>query len=163
MPMKNELEVIKQAILNELEGYNFYMLAAEKQSNPETKQAYLHFAKEEEKHAAWLKKLYKSISEDASVADFTGLEEAASPHIFNWNTAGTESGSLAVSVFGIAIGMERAAADFYKKAAQDTSIAAAKNLYLNLAKWEEDHLASFEKHYESLKEEWWEQQGFSTS
>ncbi|KUO49279.1 MAG: hypothetical protein APF76_15860 [Desulfitibacter sp. BRH_c19] len=163
MPITNDLEVIKQAIVNELEGYNFYMLAAEKESNPESKEAYIHFAKEEEKHLTWLKKLYKSVSEDTVILNPSEMEEVPSPHIFNWNTAGTESGSLAVSVFGIAIQMERSASDFYKKAAADTQIDAAKNLYLTLAKWEEDHLASFEKHYDDLKEEWWQQQGFSPS
>ncbi len=163
MPITNDLEVIKQAILNELEGYNFYMLAAEKESSPEAKEAYLHFAREEEKHMVWLKKLYKSVSEDTVISNPNDIEEVSSPHIFNWNNAGTQSGSLAVSVFGIAIGMERAAADFYKKAANETQIDAAKKLYLTLAKWEEDHLTSFEKHYDYLKEEWWQQQGFSPS
>lgn len=163
MVLNNELEILKQAILNELEGYNFYTLAAEQVKDADAKDAFVHLAQEEEKHLSWLKEMYKSISQSTVVTSPNNLTDPPSPHIFTWSNAGTESGSLAVSVFGIAIGMEKAAIDFYKKAAETTKIDAAKKLYLTLVKWEEEHLARFEKNYEALKEQWWQSQGFSPS
>lgn len=163
MALNNELEILKQAILNELEGYNFYHLAAQQTKDADAREAFLHFAKEEEKHLNWLKEMYQSMSEDTEVITPPSLIDPPSPHIFSWSNAGTERGSLAVSVFGIAINMEKAAVDFYKMAAGTTKLDAAKKLYLTLVKWEEEHLASFEKHYDELKEEWWQNQGFSPS
>jgi rubrerythrin len=143
MALNNELEILKQAILNELEGYNFYLLAAQQTKDADAREAFSHFAKEE--------------------ITPPSLTDPPSPHIFSWSNAGTERGSLAVSVFGIAINMEKAAVDFYKMAAGTTKLDAAKKLYLTLVKWEEEHLASFEKHYDELKEAWWQNQGFSPS
>jgi len=40
-------------------------------------------------------------------------------------------------------------------------VEEARALYRKLVIWEQSHLNGFEKIYDTLKEEWWEKQGFS--
>jgi rubrerythrin len=53
--------------------------------------------------------------------------------------------------------------DYYREAAGLTSLAETRQLYEKLVTWELAHLEYFEKSYDDLKEEWWQQQGFSPS
>ncbi|MDD4769452.1 MAG: rubrerythrin, partial [Eubacteriales bacterium] len=62
---------------------------------------------------------------------------------------------------GIGVNMEKAAIDFYTAAAEQSQLPAAKRLYNNLIMWENQHLEKFLSEYESLKQDWWERQGFS--
>ena len=52
--LKEELNVIKQAILNELEGYEFYKMAAKQTGTAGSAEAFLELASEEKKHIDYL-------------------------------------------------------------------------------------------------------------
>lgn len=156
MESKEELKIIKTAILNEVEGQFFYRLAAEKTESEEVRDAFLVLAGEEEKHEKWLRNLFDQAADGAGA-----VVAADEPGVFTWDHAGTETGSIEVSAFHIGILMEKSSVDFYRQAAAKTALPAAKQLYENLIKWEENHLASLEKIYDNLKEEWWGKQGFS--
>jgi len=56
--------------------------------------------------------------------------------------------------------MERASVAFYDKAAKETSIEAARQLFEVLSKWEQVHLEQFSASYDLLIKEWWSEQGF---
>lgn len=158
---KDELNVIKQAILNEVEGYEFYKMAAYNASDDEVKKAFLNLANEELKHIDWLKDAFKKLSgnpEDQSTLAM--IENPPSPQIFKWENLQTKNANLAVSVLGIGIEMERASVKFYEKAASETPYEAAKQLFEVLAKWENVHLEQFSRGYDSLIKDWWSDQGF---
>lgn len=162
--MEKEVNIIRQAILNETEGYDFYMLAAKQVNDPEASQAFTQLAKEELKHIEWLKDLHDKLAAGKPEEfDVSKLEDPPSPRIFHWDTAGRESGSMAVSVFGIGIQMEKAAIDFYNEAAETSQHAVARDLYKKLIQWEHEHLQQFQRDYDSLRDEWWGKQGFSPS
>ena len=108
--------------------------------------------------------MYESITNNNPDSfDLSTVEDPPAPGLYNWKNIGRESGSLAVSVFGIGINMEKAAIDFYAKAAQETELPVARELYQLLVKWESQHLEQFQQDYDVLKEDWWEKQGFSPS
>lgn len=158
----NDLKVIRQALLNEQEGIDFYQLAAGRAASQEAREAYEQLAAEEQKHVDWLLALYRNIrDEETQGFDPSIFEEPPAPGLYNWKVIGRESGSLAVSVFGIGITLEKAAIDFYTTAAEQTQIPAARALYEKLIRWENQHLEQFLKDYDTLKEEWWDKQGFS--
>lgn len=159
---EQELGIIKQAIINELEGYEFYKMAMAHAEDHEVKASFKTLADEEQDHIEWLNELFHKIKDDPS-DDFklASLEDRPSPGIFKWDNVDRKHAGLAVSVFGIGIQMERASVDFYQKAAASTTYPAAKELFLTLAKWEEVHLSSFVKKYDQLQENWWSDQGYS--
>lgn len=159
--LKKDIEVFKQAILNEVEGYEFYKMAAYNASDDEVKKAFLNLANEELKHIDWLKDAFKKLSgnpEDQSTLAM--IENPPSPQIFKWENLQTKNANLAVSVLGIGIEMERASVKFYEKAANETPYEAAKQLFEVLAKWENVHLEQFSRGYDALIKDWWSDQGF---
>lgn len=159
-----ELKIIRQAVLNEQEGYEFYMLAAGKAPSDEAREAFEQLAAEEQKHIDWLLTLYRSIRDNKpGFFDPANYEEPPAPGLYDWRKIGRESGSLAVSVFGIGINLEKAAVDFYTSAAEQTELPEAKALYEKLIRWENQHLDQFQQDYDTLREEWWDKQGFSPS
>ena len=157
----NELKILKTALLNEEEGANFYQLASDNSTDPDVKNAFLSLAKEEKLHSQWLLDLMQSINkEEVPRLDLTD-SEAVSPQIFNLSKASGKQNIMEVSVFHIGILMEKASMDYYRKAAGDTDIPEAKKIYEILAKWELHHLEQLEKVYDTLSDNWFEQQGFS--
>ncbi len=159
---KEELKIIKQAILNEIEGYEFYKMASEKEKNKEGKQALLELANEELKHVEYLKELFDKIKigkeEDFELAF---ISNPPSPNIIDWKKLKSQNHSLAVSVFGIGIQIEKAAVDFYEDAMNRTHNKLAKKLYQLLVSWEKVHLEQFTDAYNYHKEEWWSEQGYA--
>ena len=156
-----ELTVIKQAIINEIEGFEFYRLAARQAENEESKNAFETLAQEELMHVEWLKKLYSNINHSQEDDLLLAYEvEAPSPKIFSWGNIDRKNASLAISVFGIAIQMERESVKFYDLASKDTDNEKLKKFYNTLSVWEQKHLNQFADEYEKLIEAWWNTQGF---
>ena len=159
-----EVRIIRQALLNEQEAIDFYQMAAQQAKSAEARDAFNQLAAEEKKHVEWLLALYRSIRDNNLDAfDATAFEEPAAPVQYDWAAVGRESGSLAVSVFGIGINLEKTAIDFYTRAALETDLPAAKALYEVLVRWEYQHLEQFQQEYDALREEWWDKQGFTPS
>lgn len=104
---KEELKTIKQAIINENEGYEFYKMVSKDTNSEESKKAFLELAEEELKHVKWLKDLFTKLKDNKM--DSIDLKEiqVASPKIFAWENLDREGASKAVSVFGIGIQMEK--------------------------------------------------------
>ncbi len=159
---KDELNIIKQAILNEIEGYEFYNMAANQAGTEESKEAFKELANEELKHADYLKQLFDKIktSQDDDF-ELSFLSDPPSPNIYNWKKMNKKYTSLAISVFGIGIQMEKASIDFYEDAKKSTNFEEAKKLFDILIKWEKVHLDQFTEQYNIYKEEWWNDQEFA--
>jgi len=159
---KDELNVIKQAILNEVEGYEFYKLAAGQVDDSGSKEALLELANEELKHVEYLKKLFDKIKIGVEDDQALAFEEGPpSPNLYNWDRFDKSLTSLAMSVFGIGIQLEQDAIEFYTKAKNESKLEAAQKLYDILIKWEKVHLEQFTAQYDIYKEDWWSDQGFA--
>ncbi len=160
--MKKELDIINQAILNEIEGYEFYKLAANGTPNGESKEAFMELANEELKHAKYLESLSKKITDGEEDEFYLAFEsEVPSPDIYNWDKVDGDYTSLAMSVFGIAIELEKASIEFYEKAKEQTELEEARKLYDILIKWEEVHLNQFTEQYNMYRKDWWADQGYA--
>lgn len=159
---KKELEVIKQAILNEIEGYEFYNMASSHAAKGESKTAFLELANEELKHVEYLQKLFAKIKDHTDDDLSLALEsDIPSPNIYNWDKVEREQTSLAMSVFNIGIQMERDSIKFYEEARENTKLDDARELYDILIKWEKVHLDQFITQYNMQKENWWSDQNFA--
>lgn len=160
--INKELEVISQAILNEVEGYEFYKLASDQAGTSESAEAFLELANEELKHVEFLKTLFdlvKNGSEDDAKLAFDA--KPPSPDIYNWKKVDKQFSNMAMSVFGIGIQLEKASIEFYENAKANSNFQAAKELYDILIKWEYVHLEQFTNQYNSYKDQWWFDQGFA--
>lgn len=157
-----EIQQVKQAILSEVEGYEFYKMAMGQAKNEDVKAAFNNLAQEELKHVEWLNQLFEKLKDESTDAfKLATLTDPPSPGIFKWDNIDRNNAGLAVSVFSIGMQMEEASVKFYKDAADKTNIEEAKKLYNILAQWEQVHYDQFAKEYESLKKEWWSDQGYA--
>ncbi len=160
--MKDELLTIKQGIINEIEGYEFYKMAEKQTENKEAIEALNALAEEEMLHVGYLKELYNKMkTSDEDDITFAFSENPPSPKIFDWNKITFPTKSLAVSIYGTAVTLEKASIDFYEKAKKEASHHEVIKVYDLLIKWEKAHLEQFQKAYELNMEQWWDEQGFA--
>ncbi|ACB84178.1 ferritin-like domain-containing protein [Natranaerobius thermophilus] len=161
--MKKELELLKQAAINEQEGYEFYMMAAQNSDNQESQEALNELAQEEKQHKEWILELYEKFEQgSADSFDFDQVT-APSPELFRWENLPLDNTSKALSVFSIGVKMEYAAVEFYKDAKEKTDDPNVEKLLDILIDWERQHLNDFQKRYDELQKEWWDEQRFSPS
>ncbi len=157
-----ELDTIKQAILNEIEGYEFYHMAALKAHNEETKQAFINLADEEMKHVEWLRDLFTKMQADSTDKyNLAMVSDPPSPQLYDWSKLDRRNAQSAMSVFGIGMQLEDLAIKFYKKASEDAQDPFAKALFAKLVAWEQVHYDQFAREHDILKSEFWDAQGFA--
>ena len=101
---KEELAIISQAVLNEMEGYEFYKMAGDQAKTQGNKEAFNHLANEELKHAEYLKKLWAALSDggELKIEDIlsSGIE-IPSPEIYRWDKVDKAFATLAITIYGI--------------------------------------------------------------
>lgn len=154
----SKIEIIKQAILNEVEGYQFYKMYAEKVNDADVKKVFLDIAQEELTHVEFLKKLANNSREDnLKMAQM----EVPEPNIFKFSAMTPDELSLAVTAFSIAMKMEDDSQKFYDDAAKKTDVEEEKKFFELLRDWEISHRDQFEKQYNLLKDEWWQDNNFA--
>lgn len=158
--MKKDLQLLAQAMLNEIEGAEFYKLAAEKAPNQESKDSLLELAEEEMRHYSYLKSLADQISEN-KVPTLEEVNEEDSPGIFDWGKTTGVDLQLGVSIYSVAMQMELKSMNYYLDAQKKAENKSTKKLMGLLADWEKEHFNQFEKIYESYRDMWWSDMGYS--
>lgn len=158
---KDELFTIKQAILNEIEGYEFYKMAEKQADGREAKESFSILASEEMKHAEYLKELFDKMKESDEDFELAFITDPPSPHIYDWKKYKFKRPSMTVSIYGTAVNLEKSSIEFYENAKKRTESNEAKKLFDILIKWENAHLEQFQKAYEISKEDWWSDQGYA--
>ncbi|HHZ00029.1 MAG TPA: ferritin family protein [Sedimentibacter sp.] len=161
---KEELAIISQAVLNEMEGYEFYKMAGDQAKTQGNKEAFMRLANEELKHAEYLKKLWTSLSNGGELKIEEILSsgiDIPSPEIYRWDKVDKAYATLAMSIYGIGMQMEKNSIDFYEDAKKKVSSESSLGLFDLLIKWEKIHLEQFTNQYQLLKEEWWAEQQFA--
>lgn len=166
---KNEqlLEVVKNAIRVENDGYQFYRLAEEKIEDAKGKEVFASLAKDETNHMEILKSLYQKIKEKGEfkfdqVKDMKHILETTSESpIFSkefkqrMNQAHFEMTALSIGIL-----LEKNSIDFYKKSAQATDDEDVKMLFNYLADWEGEHLRALVNQQKFLQEDYWSEARF---
>lgn len=159
---QTEMTLLKKAILNEVEGYEFYKLAAQGSTNEETKSTFMLLAHEEEKHVEWLQGLLKKLSQKETDAfDLAMIPNPPSPEIFRWEKVSEEDAHRSMTVFSIGLQMEKASAKFYEEGRDEAETEDVKKLFDILAKWEWAHYDQFQREYDLLLDEYWNEQGYA--
>jgi rubrerythrin len=157
----NTISYVKQAIISEIEGYEFYKMAAAKSREAEVIETYLELAEEERRHVEWLETLLAQLSEGDNRLVLEETLAPPSPEFFKWDKLDRENPQTTISVFGIALQLEKASYLYYDEAAENVEEEDAKKLFKILSAWERAHYDTFNQQYKILQEAWWAQQRFS--
>jgi len=135
-------KTVSMAVLNEVEAYEFYSIAAQKSKNANLKSIFTELAAEELKHKNLLELYLKEGAKEmkfSESADYKVAETVELPKL-------TPEMSF---VDGIALAMkkEQEAMEMYNNFAVASTDSAQKETFLQLAKMEQGHKAKLEALY----------------
>lgn len=160
MERNKALEGLKIAIQTELNGIEFYRLAAEKTEDRKGKEVFQSLANDEIKHFNELKKQYENlIKEDewlskielGSPTQFEGESPIFTEELKNR----IKDRHFEMSALSIGAILETNSIDFYRRMKEEADDPVARQLFENLQKWEEKHLEAITKQLDLLREEYW--------
>jgi rubrerythrin len=144
---KKETSVAKGlaiAIQTELEGYEFYRMAAAKCQDGGAKRMFESLAKDEVEHQRILKKQYDSIMKGG---DFVPPKKPGrsrlrvkSPVFSKAFLASKKKKQFEMSALSVGVLLEQNAIEFYNKQGKHSRMPKAKKFFKELADWEGEHL-----------------------
>ncbi len=144
---KNELSAangLAIAIQTEIEGYEFYKLAAQKSKDDGAREMFQSLARDEVEHRRLLEEQYKSIIKGKgfkvpgkpSKSRFKLKSPVFSKRFLN----SKKNKHFEMSALSVGILLEQNAIDFFRKQHMQARDMKAKKLFKGLADWEGEHL-----------------------
>ncbi len=167
MDKEKALDGLKIALQTELNGIQFYKMAAGKTEDKKGKEVFTMLANDELKHFNELKRHFKSLMSSNEWAPSISLTEAqsmfkgASPIFSEELKSRVKEQHFEMSALSIGALLESNSIDFYRKMKEETDDPVAKDLFARLQKWEQNHLEAITKQLDVLKEEYWAEQHFT--
>jgi rubrerythrin len=159
------IEGLMTALQTELNGIEFYRMAAEKTDDPKGKKVFEMLATDEYMHFETLQKQYTSLVkknewQNIDIGEASALE-GESP-IFSAELKERLKGKhFEMTALSIGAMLESNSIDFYRKMKEESGDPAAVKLYSQLVKWEQGHLEAITKQLDLMKEEYWAEQRFT--
>jgi len=159
-------EVLRKAYQIEVDGYTFYSMAAERAEKPAVQELFDKLARDEVQHKAYLKGVMGSYEDKGVEAFNIHLRDpdlkAFSATIFTdayKNQAG--GADFELGVLSIGMTLESNAINYFSGAAQHSTEAEVKKFYEFLADWERQHLEALQGLYNGVRQDFWQDGGFS--
>jgi rubrerythrin len=159
--MANDLsDVLRQAMLSERDGYQFYSIASEHATDSGAAEMFQHLAHEEMGHFNALQKKYRTLLErgtwDAEMAWDLPWEPDDAGGIFSPDFVRRIQGHhFEMAALSIGILLEKQAYEFYTHQADAADDQSLRLFFGELARWEEGHYRMLLREDEAMKAEYW--------
>ena len=159
------LEGLKEAMIAERSGIEFFTVAAAQTIDPQGREVFENLAREEAEHLVWLRRQYGHLWNDepleklpvVQVTDLEGDHPIFSKELrLRLKTAHFEMTALSVGQQ-----LEQSAIDRYRRLAEEAGYGELRDFYLQLMAWEQSHAGAFSKQAADLREEYWTQNNFA--
>lgn len=164
---KNEIrEILRKAYQIEVDGYTFYSMAADRASKPAVQELFDKLARDEVQHKAYLQGVMGSF-EDKGVEAFNIRHrdpdlKAFSSTIFTEDFKRQVQGAeLELGALSIGMTLENNAIRYFTGAAESASEDEVREFYKFLADWEQQHLEALQSLYHGVRQDFWNEGGFS--
>jgi len=161
------LEVVKNAIRVENDGYQFYRLAEEKTRDIKGKEVFASLARDETNHMQILKSLYQNVKEKGEykfdeIKDMKHILETTSesPIFSKEFKQRLSQAHFEMTALSIGILLEKNSIQFYKKSARESEDPEVRMLFNYLADWEGEHLRALVNQQKFLQEDYWTEARF---
>jgi rubrerythrin len=144
--MKNYKEILKMAVGNEVEAYEFYRDAAAKMKDPAMKKTFMELADEESGHKVLLEGYLSNEMKDMRFSDekdYKVAETVEAPQALSTDMAFKDAIALAMK-------KEQEAMEMYQQFADASEGAKQKETFLELAKMEKGHKVRLEDIYTNI-------------
>ncbi len=157
---------LMKAYQAEVDGHNFYRMAAQSTSDPRGREVFELLAKEEEDHARFLQAQHAAIvttgDVDATAKLGPQAELAGKSPIFSDDLkTRVKDAHMEMSALSIGIQLELSAIEFYKAEAAAAIHPKVTEFFERLAQWESGHYHVLLRQHDELKEDYWADGGFS--
>ncbi len=159
------LNGLKEAMIAERTGIEFYRTAAERTQDDQGRAVFLRLAADEQKHLEYLRQHYQQLTGLGTAAAALELPEpgvnGASP-IFSLelrqriNQAHWEMTALSVG-----LALEQASIARYRQLAAEAKQTELRRFFESLVRWEESHAAALQHQFNLLREDYWREAGFA--
>ena len=144
--MKNYKEILKMAVGNEVEAFEFYRDAAAKMKDPAMKKTFQELADEESGHKVLLEGFLSNEMKDMKFSDekdYKVAETVEAPQTLSTDMAFKDAIALAMK-------KEQEAMEMYQQFADASEEAKQKETFLELAKMEKGHKVRLEGIYTDM-------------
>ena len=144
--MKNYKEILKMAVGNEVESFEFYRDAAAKMKDPAMKKTFQELADEESGHKVLLEGFLSNEMKDMKFSDekdYKVAETVEAPQTLSTDMAFKDAIALAMK-------KEQEAMEMYQQFADASEEAKQKETFLELAKMEKGHKVRLEGIYTDM-------------
>jgi len=158
---------LKQALRNEIDGAEFYRMAAASARRDAVRQMYRFLMEEEERHREAIVDQMRRMAEGKGMkfgraaSERKALAKFKSPLLTD--DLVKEGSQVEGEVAALSIGMtleKRAIAQFTALRKTAAGDARAEKVFSDLIAWEQDHLDVLTRHYDNLREMFWEEARF---
>lgn len=165
MENSKAIDGLRTALQTELNGIEFYRMAAKNTEDAKGKKAFQMLAEDELKHFNALQRQYASVSEKhgwqetdlGTITEFPG----ESPIFSNELKDRIKGKHFEMTALSIGALLESNSIDFYRRMKENSEDPLAKELYGRLQSWEEKHLEAITRQLDIIKEDYWAEQRFS--
>ena len=157
-------DVLRKAFQVEVDGFTFYSMTAERATKPAVQKLFERLARDETEHQAYIRAVMRRYEEygassfgvdqrDPDLAEFSSqiftdsFKEQAQGELF-------ETGALSIG-----IQLESNAVAFFSAAARDASDPQISGFYRFLADWEGFHLRTLQQLFDSIRVDFWPEEG----
>jgi rubrerythrin len=165
MEKSKAIEGLKTALQTELNGIEFYKMAAQQTEDIKGKEAFQMLADDELKHFNALQQQYSALVENSGwkridlgeTTEFAGESPIFSPEL----KERVKGKHFEVTALSIGALLESNSIDFYRAMKEKSDDPNARDMYERLQEWEEKHLEAITRQLDLIKEEYWAAQGFT--
>ncbi|MGD9380642.1 MAG: ferritin family protein [candidate division WOR-3 bacterium] len=165
MENSKAIEGLKTALQTELNGIEFYRMAAQNTDDTKGKQTFQMLADDELKHFNELQRQYAAFSDKQTwhKADLSKITEFPGENpIFSSELKDRIRGKhFEMTALSIGALLETNSIEFYRQMKEESEDPLAKELYEQLQKWEERHLEAITQQLNIIKEDYWAEQRFT--
>jgi rubrerythrin len=163
---KRLLKGLQKAIELELNGYYFYLMAAESMKDSKGRKLFKKLAEEELEHKKFLENHFKAISKtgkpDPKAKLGKGIDLSGDNPLFsNDLKKRIKDAHFEMTAVSIAINLELNSIKFYKSEAKAATESKVKKFFGELMKWETGHYDALVRQDKSVKEDYWANNNFA--
>ena len=156
---------LKEAILTEQTGVQFYTVAAGNTTDAQGREVFRQLARDESEHQQWLRRQYGHLiagtpweeMKPAPHADLSG----PSPIFSDGLRSRIGEAHWEMTALSVGLALEEATITRYRKLAQTADRPEVRRFFEELVKWEETHAEALSRQSNLLKESYWREARFA--
>jgi rubrerythrin len=156
---------LKEAILTEQTGVQFYTVAAANTTDAQGREVFQQLARDEAEHQRWLRRQYGHLVEGTPWETWKPEPHAnlsgPSPIFSDGLRARIGEAHWEMTALSVGLALEEATVIRYRTLAQAADQPEVRQFFEELTKWEESHAEALRRQSNLLKESYWREARFA--